>query len=182
MLHFNLDSTAFRFCFEDKLYTIANHIYQNVGRDYPTKFYKEMFGIELQNNFIQYEIDYEFDIYYKDRIIGKETVDFFLPNDGVFIDIKTTRELPSLSDLNYFKCKMRQCNIKLGIYLHFAPSHHLSMTPSQNYPYVINATRTNLNDTSIVGFYCIKMEPMEPPMESPIEQIEHNESELNQNQ
>jgi len=88
-----------------KLIGIAMDIHKELGCGWPERIYYKAFGLMLEENKINYETEKEIKIYLRERLVGKERLDFVI-EDKVIVEIKAKSETKSVHKsqlLSYLK-------------------------------------------------------------------------------
>ncbi len=92
-------------------------IHSALGRGFPEVFYQRALAIELNENKILFEREFEMPVYYQEHHIGARRVDFFV-DEKIAVELKATSELEGAhlaQTLNYLETQ----NIEVGLLINF---------------------------------------------------------------
>ena len=93
------------------------HVHRTLGNGFQEVIYQRALSIEFQLDNLKFERELEMDIYYRDRVIGKRRVDFFV-EDLVMVEIKAVTKLEEVhlaQAMNYLECY----KLHIGLLLNF---------------------------------------------------------------
>jgi GxxExxY protein len=100
-----------------KIIGCAMQVHRTLGNGFQEVIYQRALSIEFHLDNLTFNREQEMSIYYRDRVIGKRRVDFFVENT-IMVEIKAVTKLDDVhmaQALNYLECY----KIPVGLLLNF---------------------------------------------------------------
>ncbi len=100
-----------------KIIGCAMEVHKHLGNGFQEVIYQRALEIELKNQRINFNREYEMEIFYKEESIGTRRVDFFVENK-VMVELKAITQLEDVhlaQAINYLEAY----NVDLGLLINF---------------------------------------------------------------
>src|SRR5690554_2785215 len=117
-----------------KIIGCALEVHKLLGNGFQEVIYQRALAIEMSNQGLEYNREYEMDIYYKDIAIGKRRVDFFV-GGRIMVELKAIINLEDVhlaQAINYLEAY----NIQIGLLINFG-SQSLQLKRVMNKKYKV---------------------------------------------
>ena len=98
---------------------ILFEVYNELGYGYKEKFYEKALTIALNEQKIKFKTQVPFDLKFKEKIIGRNYLDFLI-EDKIVLEIKKGKHF-SKGNLDQVKQYLRITNMQLAILANFTP-------------------------------------------------------------
>ena len=101
----------------EKVIGCAMRVHNKLGNGFQEVIYQRALAIEMRKADLNFQREFEMDIYYDDEVIGKRRVDFFV-DDKIMVEIKALSELDNsqpAQTINYLEA----FNVEIGLLLNF---------------------------------------------------------------
>ena len=101
----------------EKVIGCAMRVHNKLGNGFQEVIYQRALAIEMRKADLNFQREFEMDIYYDDEVIGKRRVDFFV-DDKIMVEIKALSELDNSQPahtINYLEA----FNVEIGLLLNF---------------------------------------------------------------
>lgn len=100
-----------------KIIGCAMEVHKNLGYGFPEIIYQRALEFEMQNQNINFLKEKEITVYYKDKIIGKRRVDFFV-EDVISVELKAISKLED-KELNQILNYLKAYKCEIGLLINF---------------------------------------------------------------
>jgi GxxExxY protein len=100
-----------------KIIAAAMKVHTSLGNGFPEVIYQRALEIELPYHELSFEREMEMPVYYRDQLIGKRRVDFFV-NDLIVVELKAFSGIEDAhiaQTLNYLEAY----NMEIGLLINF---------------------------------------------------------------
>lgn len=104
-----------------KIIGCAMEVHKILGFGFPEKIYQRALEIEMLKQQINFQREKEITIYYKEDIVGKRRVDFFLVEDVISVETKAIAKLED-KELNQGLNYLTAYKFEIGLLLNFGAS------------------------------------------------------------
>lgn len=104
----------------EKIIGAAISVHKTLGPGYPEKIYQRALKEEFMRLELPFVRERKFDVYYNDKNVGYEIVDFCL-FDKIIVELKSTKEILDIH-AKQLVGYLRAGNFKLGLILNFGKS------------------------------------------------------------
>ena len=101
----------------EKVIGCAMRVHNKLGNGFQEVIYQRALAIEMRKADLNFQREFEMDIYYDDEVIGKRRVDFFV-DDKIMVEIKALSELDNsqpAQTINYLEA----FNVEIGLLINF---------------------------------------------------------------
>jgi GxxExxY protein len=101
----------------EKIIGCAMKVHNKLRNGFQEVIYQRALAIEMRKADLNFQREFEMDIYYDDEVIGKRRVDFFV-EDKIMVEIKALSELDNTQPaqtINYLEA----FNVEIGLLLNF---------------------------------------------------------------
>ena len=101
----------------EKIIGCAMKVHNKLGNGFQEVIYQRALAIEFRKNSINFQREFEMDIYYDGEAIGKRRVDF-LVEDKIMVELKALAELDNsqpAQTINYLEAY----NLEIGLLINF---------------------------------------------------------------
>ena len=101
----------------EKIIGCAMKVHNKLGNGFQEVIYQRALAIEMRKADLNFQREFEMDIYYDDEVIGKRRVDFFV-DDKIMVEIKALSELDNsqpAQTINYLEA----FNVEIGLLINF---------------------------------------------------------------
>ncbi len=101
----------------EKIIGCAMKVHNKLGNGFQEVIYQRALAIEFRKNSINFQREFEMDIYYDGEAIGKRRVDF-LVEDKIMVELKALTELDNsqpAQTINYLEAY----NLEIGLLINF---------------------------------------------------------------
>ena len=104
----------------EKIIGAAINVHKILGPGYPEKIYQRALSEELKKQAVPFNREEKFRVFYNDKDVGYETVDFCVYNK-IIVELKAVREILDLHSKQVVSY-LRGRKLKLGLILNFGKS------------------------------------------------------------
>ena len=101
----------------DEVTDCANEVYKTLGADYDEKIYQEAMAIEFRKRNLNYGIERNVEVLYKEEKVGTYRLDFIV-NDALIVELKAVKNITK-SHIAQTRSYLRTLEMQKGLLINF---------------------------------------------------------------